>query len=228
MEIKTNKWDIIKLKSFCIAKETINKVKRTHRMEENNSKWNNWQRINFPNMQAAHGLPPGSVVKNLPHFRRCRFNPWVGKIPCRKKWQPTPVFLPGESHGQRSLAGYSGESMGSQSRTRLSDWKAEQHKQLIQINTRENKPPDQKMGKRPKQTFLQRRHFVVVQSPWRVWLFTTPWTVAHQASLSFTISQSLPKFMSTAPVMLSNHLILWFPLLLLPSIFPSIRDFSKE
>ena len=39
--------------------------------------------------------------------RRCRFNPWVGRIPWRKKWQPTPVFLPGKSHGQRSLAGYS-------------------------------------------------------------------------------------------------------------------------
>ena len=35
-----------------------------------------------------------------------RFNPWVRKIPCRRKWQPTPVFLPGESHGQRSLVGY--------------------------------------------------------------------------------------------------------------------------
>ena len=35
------------------------------------------------------------------------FNPWVGKIPWRRKWQPAPVFLPGESHGQRSLAGYS-------------------------------------------------------------------------------------------------------------------------
>ena len=42
------------------------------------------------------------LVKNLP-----RFDPWVGKIPWRRKWQPTPVFLPGESHGQRSLAGYS-------------------------------------------------------------------------------------------------------------------------
>ena len=36
---------------------------------------------------------------------RCRFNPWVGKIPWRRAWQPTPVFLPGESHGQRSLVG---------------------------------------------------------------------------------------------------------------------------
>ena len=55
----------------------------------------------------------GSVVKNLPAMqehlqcRRHRFNPWVGKIPWRRKWQPTPVFLPGESHGQRSLVGYS-------------------------------------------------------------------------------------------------------------------------
>ena len=39
--------------------------------------------------------------------KRCRFDPWVRKIPWRRKWQPTPVFLPGESHGQRSLAGYS-------------------------------------------------------------------------------------------------------------------------
>ena len=38
--------------------------------------------------------------------RRLRFNPWVGKIPWRGAWQPTPVFLPGESHGQRNLAGY--------------------------------------------------------------------------------------------------------------------------
>ena len=38
--------------------------------------------------------------------KRCRFNPWVRKIPWRRAWQPTPVFLPGESHGQRSLVGY--------------------------------------------------------------------------------------------------------------------------
>ena len=55
----------------------------------------------------------------------------------------------------------------------------------------------------------------------------TPWTVAHQTSLSFTISQSLLKFMSIESVMLSNHLILCHPLLL-PSMFPSIRYFSNE
>ena len=39
--------------------------------------------------------------------KRCRFSPWFGKVPLRREWQPTPVFLPGESHGQRTLAGYS-------------------------------------------------------------------------------------------------------------------------
>ena len=56
----------------------------------------------------------------------------------------------------------------------------------------------------------------------------TPWTAARQASLSITNSQSLPKLMSIESVMPSNHLILCHPLLLLPSIFPSIRVFSKE
>ena len=56
----------------------------------------------------------------------------------------------------------------------------------------------------------------------------TPWTAAQQASLSLTISWSLPKFMPIASMMQFNHLILWCPLLLLPSIFPSIRDFSSE
>ena len=55
-----------------------------------------------------------------------------------------------------------------------------------------------------------------------------PWTAARQASLSITNSQSLLKLMSIESVMLSNHLILCFPLLLLPSIFPSIRVFSNE
>ena len=59
-------------------------------------------------------------------------------------------------------------------------------------------------------------------------LFVTPWTEAHQASLYNTNSRSLLKLMSIKLMMPSNHLILWFPLLLLPSIFPRIRVFSNE
>ena len=70
--------------------------------------------------------------------------------------------------------------------------------------------------------------FVVAPSLSRVQLFAAPWTAAHQASLSFTVSWSFLKFMSIELVMLSNHLILCCPLLLLPSIFPNIRVFSKE
>ena len=67
-----------------------------------------------------------------------------------------------------------------------------------------------------------------VQSLSRVQLFATPWIAAHQASLSITNSQSPPKPMSIESVMLSSHLILFRPLLLLPSIFPSVRVFSSE
>ena len=69
---------------------------------------------------------------------------------------------------------------------------------------------------------------VVIQSLSHVHLFVTPWTAAHQVSLSFTISWSLLKLISIESVMPSNHLILCCPLLLLPSIFPSIRVFSNE
>ena len=61
-----------------------------------------------------------------------------------------------------------------------------------------------------------------------VQLFVIPWTAAHQASLSFTISRSLPRLESTESVMPSNHLTLCHPLLLLPSVFPSIRVFSYK
>ena len=67
-----------------------------------------------------------------------------------------------------------------------------------------------------------------VQSFSCVRLFVTPWTAAHQVSLSITNSQSLPKLMSIESVMPSNHFILCHPLLLLPSIFPSIKAFSNE
>ena len=70
--------------------------------------------------------------------------------------------------------------------------------------------------------------FSSVQSLSRVRLFATPWTVARHASLSITKSRSLLKLMSIDSVMPSSHLILCHPLLLLPSIFPSIRVFSNE
>ena len=70
--------------------------------------------------------------------------------------------------------------------------------------------------------------FSSVQSLSCVQLFATPWIAARQVSLSITKSQSLLKLMYTESVMPSNHLILCCPLLLLPSIFPSIRVFSKE
>ena len=69
---------------------------------------------------------------------------------------------------------------------------------------------------------------VFVQSLRHVQLFVTPWTEACQASLSFTISQSLLKLMFIESVMPSNRLTLCCPLLLLPSIFPSVRVFSSE
>ena len=64
--------------------------------------------VGFPN--GVMGFPGGSKVKKPPanagRQKRPGLNPWVGKIPWRRKWQPTPVFLPGKSQGQRSLAGY--------------------------------------------------------------------------------------------------------------------------
>ena len=56
---------------------------------------------------------------------RCKFNPWVGKIPWRRKWRPTPVFSPGKSHGQRSLVGYRPRDLGSQ--TRFSNYNHHHH-----------------------------------------------------------------------------------------------------
>ena len=81
--------------------------------------------------------------------------------------------------------------------------------------------------------FSSHRHFLIPkpnspQSQSRVWLFETPSTAARQVSLSFIITQSLLKLMAIKSAMPSNYTILCRPLLLLPSIFPSIRVFSNE
>ena len=75
---------------------------------------------------------------------------------------------------------------------------------------------------------INKSQFSSVQSFSCVWLFESPWNTVHQASLSVTNSWSLLKLMSTESVMPSNHLILYRPPLLPPSIFPSIRVFSNE
>ena len=84
------------------------------------------------------------------------------------------------------------------------------------------------VGQECSNSLSSQRIVVVVQSLSCVQLFATPWTAAHQASLSFTISQSLLKLMSIESVMPSNHLVLCHPLLLLLSIFPSIIVFSNK
>ena len=80
----------------------------------------------------------------------------------------------------------------------------------------------------PKYINLLKDYSVWFSSVSHVWLFVTPWTAVCQASLSITNSQNLLKLMSIESVMPSNHLVLYHPLLLLPSIFPNIRVFSHE
>ena len=68
-------------------------------------------------MLYSRSFSSGSVVKNLPAKQKTQVDPWAGKIPWRRKWQPTSVFLPGKSHEQRSLAGYSPGSLKDSDRT---------------------------------------------------------------------------------------------------------------
>ena len=84
------------------------------------------------------------------------------------------------------------------------------------------------LSQKPDQSFCNRYQFSSVQSLSSVQLFASPRTSARQASISITNSQSLLKLMSIKLVVPSNHLILHHPLLLLPSVFPSLRVFSKE
>ena len=145
---------------------------------------------------------------------------WVRKIPWRSEWQPTPVFLPGESRGQRTLVGYSswGHKESDTAKT-LTPQSALKCMRLFNLHDHVYFS----------QIFCELViiHFGSVQLLSRVWVFPTPWTTAHQASLSITNSRGPPKPMSIESVMPSNRLILCRPLLLLPSIFPSIRVFSN-
>ena len=136
---------------------------------------------------------------------RPEFNPWGGKIPWRREMLPTPVFWPGGFHGLYSPWG-------------CKEWDTTftfflSTKTMLSQLTEESNP------------FQKLQSFSSVQSLTCVRLFATPWTAAHQASLSITNSWSLLKLMSIESVMPSSHLILCRPLLILPPIPPSIRVF---
>ena len=136
---------------------------------------------------------------------RHEFNPWVGKIPWSRAWQSTPLFLL-ENPMVREDWQVTAHRVA-KSQTRLLTARA--HTRVLNIGG----------------------HIVTgvesVQSLSCVQFFVTPWTTARQASLSINNSKSFLKLMSIKSVMPSNHLILCPPLLLLPSIFPSIRVFSN-
>ena len=79
------------------------------------------------------------MVKRLPAMRETWFDPWVGKIPWRRKWQPTSVFLPGEFHGPRSLVGYSPRGLKESDTTeRLHSLKPMKKKFLLLRNMKVN------------------------------------------------------------------------------------------
>ena len=151
MEIKTKikKWFLIKLKSLCTAKETINKMKRQpsecEKIIANEATDKGLISKIYKQLIQLHIEKANNPIKSLNHSttrkvpmslnifvvyifftkelsrwcsdkestcqcrrrRSHRFNPWMGKIPWRRAWQLTPAFLPGESHGQRSLVGCS-------------------------------------------------------------------------------------------------------------------------
>ena len=77
-----------------------------HEVAKSRTRLSDWTELNWTELNQL-GFPGGSVVESTCQCRRCRFDSCVGKILWRRKRQPTPVFLPGKSHAQRSLVGYS-------------------------------------------------------------------------------------------------------------------------
>ena len=167
---------------------------------------------------------------------------WVGsagrskkKIPWRREWQPTPVFLPGEFHGQRSLADSLLQYAGPQ---RIRHYWANLCLLSLQNKFSSKNPTLDLSQKAKKQSaknamrkinfscfrcfYIKIYQFSSVKSLSRVWLFATPWIAARQASLSITITRSSLRLTSIELLMPSSHLILYRPLLLLPPIPPSI------
>ena len=162
-----------------------------------------------------------------------RFNPWVRKIPWRRKWQPTAIFLSGKSNGQRNLVDYSPwghkesgmtEQLNAHTHTHTH---THTHLAWIFLTWKSLFSHERKYWCRDSVPGLGSFcHIVVVQSLNCVQLFVTPWTAASQASLPSTISRSL--LMSVESVMPSNYLILCCSLFLLPSVWVGKIPWRRE
>ena len=139
------------------------------------------------------GLPgggfPGGVSDKEPAYQ-CRwhkklgFNPWVGKIPWRRAWQPTPVFLSGESHGQRSLAGYGSQGCKESDTTEVINTHTHSHTHTLSLSlthTHTHTPSGW--------NYLSKEMIMIVKLLSRVQLFATPWTVANPAPPSMGFSR---------------------------------------
>ena len=177
--------------------------------------------------------------------KRHRFSPWVGMISWKRTWQPTPVFFlenPMDrrtwqsmvhSGSQRVRHNWNNLAYTHEATTAniiLEPWRDESIVSKIRSKTRMSTIAtviQHSIGS-PSKSDQTRKRFVVVQSLSYLKIFKTPWTVASQALLSSSVSWSLLKVPLIELVKLSNHLILYHPFLLLPSIFPSIRVFSNE
>ena len=162
---------------------------------------------------------------------------WVAKIPWRRAWLSTLVFFQENSQGQRSLMGYSPWGLKESDTTKYStaqSWLEEVSKSCalkkgqFVIGQENKRYSNLNIDLQCKQKDMKMDQFSSVHSLSRVQLFATQWTAVNQAFLSITNSRSPPKPITIESVMPSNHLILCHPLLLLPSIFPSIRVLSNE
>ena len=166
------------------------------------SLWTELRAPTHPHVEAVTpnaGFPGGSVSEPSCQCRRCRFNSWVEKIPWIRKCQPTSVFLPGKSHGQRSLPGYL-PSMGLQ---RVGHNLATAAAKSLQLCPTLCDPIDSSPPGSPVPGILQASTLewvaisfsnagkwkVKVKSLSRVQLFATPWTAAHQAPPSLGFSR---------------------------------------
>ena len=136
-------------------------------------------------------------LKHLPAMWRPGFNPWVGKIPWRRKWQPTPVFLPGESHGRRNLVGYSPRGHKESDTTERLQLHHADNIMWYWLNSIHHRTGDVLAINREtiNRVFSLSRGkmMIIVQWKWkslsRVQLFVTPWTVAYQVALSMGFSR---------------------------------------